>query len=203
MDDDKDGKVYCHHCNKYKDKRTRFRHLRKLSLELAAAEDNGAGTGTGTMDKTTSDSDSSSDNDSTMDSETHLDNEPDDGNEDMELDNNATNGKNLDISHGNFFNFDAEEYLSDTPSTPRSWFNIGTPLPSPPLSPFQLPDDNVSENEDGYIDLTAEDYCEYDCWYAEDSQTELDEMTRFKKSNLKYSWSGNKKLSKPFNATNK
>ncbi|KAG8783349.1 hypothetical protein FRC12_019826 [Ceratobasidium sp. 428] len=120
MDNEKDRKVYCHHCNKYKDKRTRFRHLRKLSLELAAAEGNGAGIETGTMDETASNSDSSSNNDLDMDLKTHLDNGLDYGNEDMELDNNAANGNFPDISNGNFFDFDAEEYLSDAPSTPRS-----------------------------------------------------------------------------------
>ncbi|KAG8746372.1 hypothetical protein FRC12_014299 [Ceratobasidium sp. 428] len=176
MDDDNEGKIYCHHCNQYKHPRTRFRHLRKLSLELAAAEDNSAGTGTGTMDETASNLDSASNSDPNMDLETHLDNGLDDSNEGMELDNDATNGNFPDISNGNFFDFDAEDHLSDAPSTPCSWFNVGTPPPSPPSSPFQLSDDDISEDEDGFVNLTAEDYREYDRWYAEDSQTELDEM---------------------------
>jgi hypothetical protein len=67
---------------------------------------------------------------------------------------------------------------SEAPGSPRDWMDIGTPPPSPPRSPFARSQDDLSETEDGYVDITADDYREYDRWYAEDCQAELDEMRK-------------------------
>lgn len=65
---------------------------------------------------------------------------------------------------------------SEAPSSPRSWFDIATPLPSPPSSPLARSDNGASEDEDGYCDITADDYREYDRWYAEDCEAELNKL---------------------------
>ncbi|KAG8756872.1 hypothetical protein FRC12_010440 [Ceratobasidium sp. 428] len=124
-------------------------------MELAAAEDNGAGTGTGDLDKTASNSNTLSDNKCAMDLETHLNGELDDGNEDMELDNDATNGNFPDISNATISNFDVEYHLSGAPSLLCSWLNLRTPSPPPPSSLFQLSDNNLSEGEDDSISITV------------------------------------------------
>ncbi|KAG8786701.1 hypothetical protein FRC12_016355 [Ceratobasidium sp. 428] len=41
---------------------------------------------------------------------------------------------NTDLSNSNKFDFDVKYHLSDAPSSPHSWLNIGTPPPSPPPS---------------------------------------------------------------------
>ncbi|KAG8775047.1 hypothetical protein FRC12_001686 [Ceratobasidium sp. 428] len=55
-----------------------------------------------------------------MDLETHLNADMDDENEDMESDNDATNGNFPDLSNVTMFDFDVKDYLSDAPSSPRS-----------------------------------------------------------------------------------
>ncbi|KAG9089588.1 hypothetical protein FRC06_001476 [Ceratobasidium sp. 370] len=94
----------------------------------------------------------------------------------MELDEGAGAGL-PDVHHYNAFDSTYEDTASDAQSSLHSWYDIPTPPPSPPPSPFQLSDeDNISEDKDGYHNITTEDYCEYDHWYSEDSQAELDEM---------------------------
>ncbi|QRV73327.1 Transposase family tnp2 [Ceratobasidium sp. AG-Ba] len=67
-----------------------------------------------------------------------------------------------------------EDYMPD-PESPVGWDDIPTPPPSPP--PLQLDkNDAASDEEDGYENITAEDYREYDRWFAEDRQEELDEF---------------------------
>ncbi|KAG8688429.1 hypothetical protein FRC09_012912, partial [Ceratobasidium sp. 395] len=56
------------------------------------------------------------------------------------------------------------------------WLNLGAPSPLPPSSPFQLSNNNLLEGEDGFTNITAEDHHEYDRWYVEESQEELDKM---------------------------
>jgi hypothetical protein len=81
---------------------------------------------------------------------------------------------------------DTQEELSEAPGTPQSWYNVGTPLPSPPQSPLALSDKELSEDEDGYVDVTADDYREYDRWYAEDCEPELDEFCTYRLSIQRY-----------------
>ncbi|QRV73589.1 Transposase family tnp2 [Ceratobasidium sp. AG-Ba] len=69
-----------------------------------------------------------------------------------------------------------EGEISDVPSSNGSWNELGTPPPSPPPLPSDSENDASSDDEDGYQHVTAEDYREYDRWYAEDRQDELDEM---------------------------
>ncbi|KAG9081505.1 hypothetical protein FRC06_005529, partial [Ceratobasidium sp. 370] len=83
----------------------------------------------------------------------------------------------LDIYNDNSRSSAYDDTMSDTSSSHHDWYDIGTPPPTPPRSPFQLSDnDDPSEDEDGYQHVTAEDYREYDRWFAEDSQAEFDEM---------------------------
>lgn len=58
-----------------------------------------------------------------------------------------------------------------------SWYDVPTPLPSPPRCPPPEQDnESSSEDEEGFKNVVMEDYHEYDRWYAEDNQVELDEM---------------------------
>ncbi|KEP46055.1 transposase family Tnp2 protein, partial [Rhizoctonia solani 123E] len=72
----------------------------------------------------------------------------------------------------------SESERSETPSSTGSWLNVPTPPPSPPSTPPPGSDDEEqpSEDEDGFAHITAEDYREYERWYAEDDMLELDEM---------------------------
>lgn len=70
------------------------------------------------------------------------------------------------------------EAESDVSSSYGSWYEVGTPLPSPPNSPLAMSDNELSEDEDGYISMTAQDHREYDRWYAEDCPQEYDELGR-------------------------
>ena len=74
----------------------------------------------------------------------------------------------------------SESERSETPSSTGSWMNIPTPPPSPPSTPPPGSDDEEqpSEDEDGFTHVTAEDYREYERWYAEDDMLELDEMSK-------------------------
>ncbi|KAF8675268.1 Transposase family tnp2 [Rhizoctonia solani] len=74
-------------------------------------------------------------------------------------------------------------YKSDGEQSERSdysrgsWYHIPTPPPSPPSSP--PPDQDVPEpleDEDGFQNLNAIDFCEYDQWYAEPDTGEDVEM---------------------------
>ncbi|KAG8791673.1 hypothetical protein FRC12_008463 [Ceratobasidium sp. 428] len=117
-----------------------------------------------------------------MSLDTHSDTGLDDDNEGMEVNNDTTNGDfpgNINVSNGNIFDFDAEYHLSDAPSSPPSWLDIGTSPPSPPPSPFQLSDGDVLQDEEGFADITAEDYLEHDRCYTADSRTEFDEMSAY------------------------
>ncbi|QRV73651.1 Transposase family Tnp2 protein [Ceratobasidium sp. AG-Ba] len=68
---------------------------------------------------------------------------------------------------------DEEEW--EQPSSPTdNWHNIATPPPSPP--PFDP--DPPSKDEHGYVNVNAEGYREYDRWFAEDLEPELDEFVR-------------------------
>ncbi|QRV83077.1 Transposase family Tnp2 protein [Ceratobasidium sp. AG-Ba] len=67
-----------------------------------------------------------------------------------------------------------EEEWERSPSPTDDWHSIATPPPSPP--PFDP--DPPSEDEDGYVNIDAEDYREYDRWFAEDLEPELDEFVR-------------------------
>jgi hypothetical protein len=75
---------------------------------------------------------------------------------------------------------DMAEELYEAPSSPGSWYNVGTPPPSPARSPLVRSDEELSENEDGYFNITEDDYREYDRWYAEDCEAELDELRQCK-----------------------
>ncbi|KAG9097599.1 hypothetical protein FS749_005930 [Ceratobasidium sp. UAMH 11750] len=82
------------------------------------------------------------------------------------------------FDHANdvFMNNPPDDTLSDAPSLTGSWYEVGTPPPTPPPPPSDLSDNDVASDKDGYHHVTAEDYHEYDRWYAEDRQDELDEM---------------------------
>jgi hypothetical protein len=59
-----------------------------------------------------------------------------------------------------------EERMSE-----RSWDCVGTPPPSPPSSPLPgASDEEVDEDEDGFLNITAEDYREYDRWFGEEEE---------------------------------
>ncbi|KAG8721067.1 hypothetical protein FRC08_016040 [Ceratobasidium sp. 394] len=80
-------------------------------------------------------------------------------------------------TYESYRDYEPEDTKCEAASCDYSWYDIGTPLPSSPQSPLPQSDNNESpEDEDGYTNLTAEYYPEYDRWYAEDSQNELDEM---------------------------
>ncbi|KAG9093678.1 hypothetical protein FS749_013972 [Ceratobasidium sp. UAMH 11750] len=75
-----------------------------------------------------------------------------------------------------FMNHAPDDMLSDAPSSTGSWHEVSTPPPTPPPPPSDLSGDDIPSDDDGYRHVTAEDYREYDRWYAEDRQDELDEM---------------------------
>jgi hypothetical protein len=75
---------------------------------------------------------------------------------------------------------DIAEELSEAPGSPGSWYHVGTPPPSAPHSPLVRSDEEKSEDEDGYLNITEDDYREYDRWYAEDCEAELDELRKRK-----------------------
>jgi hypothetical protein len=58
-----------------------------------------------------------------------------------------------------------------------SWYDVPTPLPTPPCSP--LPDQDhpeASDDDEGFRNVDAHDYREYERWYAEDNLGEDQEM---------------------------
>jgi hypothetical protein len=111
----------------------------------------------------------------------NVDSEPlgsiDDTNVTMDLDdeNSGTQDAPETIPHTGYNYGDLEE-VSQAPSSPRDWFDVGTPPPSPPQFPLPRSDEELSDLEDDYIEVTADDYREYDRWYAEDCEPELDEF---------------------------
>ncbi|KAG8736634.1 hypothetical protein FRC10_009074 [Ceratobasidium sp. 414] len=71
----------------------------------------------------------------------------------------------------------SEDEEIQAPSSPGSWYHVGTPLPSPPHTPLQLSEDEVSSGDEyGYSNVNSEDYRDYDRWFSEDRDAELDEM---------------------------
>ncbi|EUC61550.1 hypothetical protein RSOL_397080, partial [Rhizoctonia solani AG-3 Rhs1AP] len=74
----------------------------------------------------------------------------------------------------------SESDRSATPSSTGSWLNVPTPPPSPPPTPPPGSDDEEqpSEDKDGFMPITEDDYCEYECWYAENKMLELDATMR-------------------------
>ncbi|KAG8687528.1 hypothetical protein FRC09_013444 [Ceratobasidium sp. 395] len=114
-----------------------------------------------------------------MSLDTHSDPGLDDDNEGMEVDNDTANGDFPDISNSNISDFDVEYQVSNAPSSPHSWLNIGTSPPSPPPFPFQLSDGDVLQNEEVFADLTTEDYLEHDRCYTAYSRAEFDEMSAY------------------------
>ncbi|QRV91989.1 Transposase family tnp2 [Ceratobasidium sp. AG-Ba] len=71
--------------------------------------------------------------------------------------------------------YDKEEDDVPPPDAADDWQEVPTPPPSPP--PLDLDaDGDVSEEEDGYRNVTADDYREYDRWFAEDREEELGEF---------------------------
>ncbi|KEP46539.1 hypothetical protein V565_193740 [Rhizoctonia solani 123E] len=59
----------------------------------------------------------------------------------------------------------SESDRSATPSSTGSWLNVPTPPPSPPPTPPPGSDDEEqpSEDKDGFMPITEDDYCEYEC----------------------------------------
>ncbi|CCO36041.1 hypothetical protein BN14_10163 [Rhizoctonia solani AG-1 IB] len=58
-----------------------------------------------------------------------------------------------------------------------SWYEVPTPLPSPPQSPLSDRDEiGEATNEENFQDINAGDYREYERWYTEDNLLEEDEM---------------------------
>ncbi|EUC54688.1 hypothetical protein RSOL_066180, partial [Rhizoctonia solani AG-3 Rhs1AP] len=50
-----------------------------------------------------------------------------------------------------------------------SWYHVPTPIPSPPHSPPPEQDDHEpSDDEDGFRNVNAQDFREFERWYAED-----------------------------------
>ncbi|GAB1525789.1 hypothetical protein RhiTH_008955 [Rhizoctonia solani] len=50
-----------------------------------------------------------------------------------------------------------------------SWYQVSTPLPSPPCSPLPKQDNpELSEDKEGYLNVDAIDLQEYKQWHAED-----------------------------------
>ena len=74
--------------------------------------------------------------------------------------------------------YNSEGNIDDAASSRGSWYDISTPPPSMPPTPPQLSEDELSPDEDGYRNIDAEDYREYDRWFAEDRMDELDEMSK-------------------------
>ena len=72
--------------------------------------------------------------------------------------------------------YDSEGAIDDAVSSRGSWYDVSTPPPSPPPTPPQLSEDELPPDKDGYRHIDAEDYREYDRWFAEDRMEELDEM---------------------------
>ncbi|QRW03842.1 Transposase family tnp2 [Ceratobasidium sp. AG-Ba] len=82
-------------------------------------------------------------------------------------------------SSGSDSDFSNDEYGyrnldSDTHDKPAADGKYCHATPSPP--PFDP--DPPSEDEDGYVNIDAEDYREYNRWFAEDLEPELDEFVR-------------------------
>ncbi|CAE6462456.1 unnamed protein product [Rhizoctonia solani] len=93
----------------------------------------------------------------------------------MELDLNygrRINGELEDYPVGGNYNWDPMPADSDEERmSERSWDCVGTPPPSPPSSPLPgASDEEVDEDEDGFLNITAEDYREYDCWFGEEEE---------------------------------
>ncbi|KAG8756994.1 hypothetical protein FRC12_010412 [Ceratobasidium sp. 428] len=155
--------------------RNRFRHLRKLSKRLRGKATNNAGT------LTENSRPSIEPQTLGMPGETILETRSgdiiDDSMGEIELDENGIGNQEEDLFYGAPDGFMSEREPSEPPDSPYSWIDVGTPLPSPPASPLELSDaEDWPKDEDGYENITAEDYRKYDRWYAEDSQQELDEM---------------------------
>jgi hypothetical protein len=61
-----------------------------------------------------------------------------------------------------------------------SWYNVPTPLPSPPRSPPPNQEDaDPSKDEEGFRNVDAVDYREYERWYGEDNLGEDEEMREY------------------------
>ncbi|CAE6473902.1 unnamed protein product [Rhizoctonia solani] len=71
---------------------------------------------------------------------------------------------------------DEERNLDEDIQSNHSWNRVGTPPPSPPGSPLLgASDEEANEDEDGFLNITAKDYCEYERWFGEE-QEELNEI---------------------------
>ncbi|QRV77209.1 Transposase family tnp2 [Ceratobasidium sp. AG-Ba] len=146
-------------CGERLSKRQIYRHLRKRSQARIQAEQ-------AELENHTSNLGRTEHMEEDQDLEIHADGPDEDHTDDMQVD---------DV----FMNRQVEETPSDDEESTGDWYEVGTPPPSPPTSPFRPPEDQVpSDTEEGYQDVNADDYREYERWYAEDCEAELREFVQ-------------------------
>ncbi|QRV98449.1 Transposase family tnp2 [Ceratobasidium sp. AG-Ba] len=148
---DNDGKILCPcGCNRRRAVRTTYEHLQKLrNIQSATGSGSNRATGSDRSDYVAGDA--ARGGEGMPDVEMCVDEEPD-----------------LPM------HYDEEEDILP-PDPAEDWRDVPTPPPSPP--PLALDaDEEVSDNEDGYMNVTADDYREYDRWFADDRAAELDEF---------------------------
>ncbi|KAG8732066.1 hypothetical protein FRC10_001260, partial [Ceratobasidium sp. 414] len=143
-----DGTVLCTcGCGERVIPRRKYRHLKKLR-DSGISSDSGAGI----IDANTG-------------------NEIDEGQGVGTHDEEEIPGKDLPM------HYTSEDEEIQAPSSRGSWYHVGTPIPSLPHTPLQLSEDDVSSDDEyGYSNVNAEDYREYDRWFSEDRDVELNEM---------------------------
>ncbi|QRV90366.1 Transposase family tnp2 [Ceratobasidium sp. AG-Ba] len=148
---DNDGKILCPcGCNQRRAVRTTYKHLQKLhNSQLAAVSGSDRAAGSTRSDYVAGGA--AREEEGMPDAEMCVDEEPD-----------------LPMHYD-------EEEDTPPPNPAEDWHDIPTPLPSPPALALDA-DEEVSDNEDGYMNVTADDYREYDRWFAEDRAEELDEF---------------------------
>ncbi|KAG9127551.1 hypothetical protein FRC07_012429 [Ceratobasidium sp. 392] len=147
---DTNGKVQCTcGCGKRRTIRTVYRHLKRLRETQILAKNNGYNYTMAAEALGTN--------------KTHLGENPE-----IEM-------RNEDEVPDLPMHYDSDRKPDPPPDSPESWYEFGTPPPSPTL--LQLSNDEVSSDEEHkYQEITANDCREYDRWYAEDCQEELDEF---------------------------
>ncbi|CEL62283.1 hypothetical protein RSOLAG1IB_10347 [Rhizoctonia solani AG-1 IB] len=158
-------KVYCSHCNQYVHPRTQYRHFEEHMSDIPQSVADAAANASLPEDLAS-----------------------EHGNDDMSIDNSGLQG-DYDISidqlddeeqsqgpAGNDL-FDNKINSEGSEFSRGSWYEVPTPLPSPPQSP--LPEHNdIGPVDDGenFQNINADDYREYERWYTEDNLLEEDEM---------------------------
>ncbi|CAE6504462.1 unnamed protein product [Rhizoctonia solani] len=170
-------KVFCSHCNRKVHPRVRYRHLQ--GLEQETHDPDTLTTGTDPSDDEVNFENNYMEIDTTYGSEEEGAKGAEEAEEAEAEEAEGEAEEDIQVPTNNIFDdtFKSDSEQSDRSESSRdSWHHVPTPLPSPPQSPLPESDEHESDNDEGFRNIEAHDYREYERWYAKDNLLEEDEI---------------------------